>query len=167
MPNDPTTTPWPVRLPVDLLRRWRALATSRGMTAAGLLRQLMVRELDGDTAAVGLPPRSAGAKTGKLSLTLAIEDIERVRTLAGNEGHSLARWVARLIAARVKQQPLYTGQEGEVLSHLRWSLPSNLDGLFGDAPPPPTVELLEQVLAQLQQMHMLASERMRQLQEQA
>ncbi|NIJ70317.1 hypothetical protein [Xanthomonas sp. 60] len=63
MPNDPTKTPWPGRLPVDLLRRWRALVTLRGMTAAGLRLQVMVRELDGAVAAVGLfiEPGSAGA----------------------------------------------------------------------------------------------------------
>lgn len=170
MPNDPTTTPWPVRLPTDLLRRWRALAASRGMTAAGLVRQLMVRELDGDTAAVGLSPRAAGAKTGKLSLTLAAEDIDRVRLMATTEGHSLASWVANLIEARVKQQPFYTAQEAQVLSELRWRLPSRIDLSALDdwikPVPPPTVELLEQVLAQLQQMHVLASERMRQLEEQ-
>lgn len=170
MPTEaPTTIPWPVRLPAELLRRWRALATSRGLTAAGLLRRLMVRELDGETAAVGLSERAAGAKSGRLSITLLPEDIARVREAAAAEGHSLAGWVANLIEARVASQPLYTSQEREVLSSLRWSLPSRLDGILGDAPPPVTAvrleQLLEQVQVQLKQMHVLASERMRQLQE--
>jgi len=167
MPKAPTTIPWPVRLPVELLRRWRALATSRGMTAAGLLRQVMVRELDGDTVAVGLPERAAGAKSGRLSLTLRPEDIARVREVAAAEGHSLAGWIGRLIRARVAQQPLYTSQEWEVLSSLSWSLPSRLDDLMVgvDPKPPPTAELVEQVLVHLRQIHEQANERMRQLQE--
>lgn len=167
MPTEaPTTIPWPVRLPADLLRRWRALATSRGLTAAGLLRQAMVRELDGADATVGLSERAAGAKTGRLSLTLPPDDIARVREVAAAEGHSLAGWISRLIRARLAQQPLYTSEEREVLSSLRWSLPSSLDGLLlGSGPPPPTAELVEQVLVHLRQLHEQANERTRQLRE--
>ena len=169
MPNALTTTPWPVRLPVDLLRRWRALATSRGMTAAGLLRQVMVRELDGADAAVGLSERAAGAKSGRLSLTLQPDDIACVREIAAIEGRSLAGWISRLIRARVAGQPFYTVQEWKALSELYWALPSRIDlGALKDwvkPSSPLTVELLEQVVAQLRQMETLASQRVRQLQE--
>lgn len=115
---DPKTQPWPVRLPPELLRRWRALAGRDGLTAAGLLRRVMVATLDGQHVPVGVPDRAAAATAGRLSVTLHHDELARVREAAQIEGHSLAGWIRRLIRARLvppllDQRPQYTPQETE------------------------------------------------------
>lgn len=116
MPASKTeTTPWPVRLPPTLLQRWRAMASREGMTAAAALRRTMVAVLDGMNAEVGLPARASQARTGRLSITLKLEEVRAVREAAAAEGRSLANWITMLIRARLQQQPLYTRDEHSAL----------------------------------------------------
>lgn len=177
-----TTTPWPVRVPVALLRRWRAMAASEGMTAAAALRRTMVATLDGAQAQVGLPVRASRASTGRLSITLRLGELNAVRAAAKAEGRSLANWVTMLIRARLRQEPLYTTEEhgalidamlclGEVGRKLkRVPAPSGSNEparrqweVAEQARLAQVRHALEQVRAQLAAMHTLASERTRQL----
>lgn len=176
------TTPWPVRLPVTLLRRWRAKAASEGMTAAAALRRTMVAALDGADADVGLPVRASRAKTGRLSITLRLGELNAVRAAAKAEGRSLASWVTMLIRARVQQQPLYTMEEhgtligamlrlGDVsrkLQRVPAPIGSNAQARrqWEAAEKARLAEVhhaLEQARTQLAAMHKLASERTRRL----
>ena len=160
MPTDPMTRPWPVRLPADLLRRWRVLAAHEGLTAAGLLRRVMVKALDGN-APVGLSGRAAGASSGRLSITLSKAEVALVREAAATEGHSLAGWIGDLIRARLEQQPLYTRQERDELTRVHIALALSVNR--ADAPAV-VRDALQRVEAQLDRMHQLASERTRRLQ---
>lgn len=176
------TTPWPVRLPTTLLQRWRAMASREGMTAAAALRRAMVTTLDGAEAEVGLPVRASQAKTGRLSITLKLSELQAVREAAKADGHSLASWITMLIRARLQQQPLYTREEHMALLGVQWNL-----GRIGKALQPASVpngwtaqerrqweaaekarlvevqQELERTRRQLEAMHVLASERTRRL----
>lgn len=115
MPTAAPTSPWPVRLPLPLLERWRARAQQEGMGPGMLLRQLMTQVLDGKDAEVGLPVRAARGETGRLSIALRHDELLAVRAQAKKSGHSLAGWVRMLIRAKLQQQPIYTAEEVSAL----------------------------------------------------
>lgn len=107
---------WKLRLPAQLFARFKALAKVRGMTAPRFLERVMVAVLDGEDAEVGLPDVSDGSRRGRLHVRLTSVEVEAVRAAAKVEGHTLAGWVAGVIRARLKAEPIYTKDEVEALS---------------------------------------------------
>lgn len=107
---------WQVVLPHLLLTRWKAAAKQRGMTGVALLRLVMTRVLDGEDAPVGLPEQSERAESRHLSITLRKQEIEAVKAAAADEGHTTVGWIAGLLRARLKAQPVFTAAELEALS---------------------------------------------------
>lgn len=112
------TEQWGVRLPGELLGRWKALAASRGMTPAKWQVYVMKQVLDGEGSHVGLPLPSAEAKTGRLHIKLRPDELALVRKAAATEGYTLAGWVAALIRARLKQAPYLVRDELDALHAL-------------------------------------------------
>jgi uncharacterized protein (DUF1778 family) len=107
---------WLVRLPMELLSRWRALAKSRGISAVRLLERVMLAVLEGSDAPVGVSDQTEAASTGRLSLRLNREDLAAVKDAAKVEGHSVTGWVGMVVRARLRSDPILTRNEVEALS---------------------------------------------------
>jgi len=75
----------------------------------------MVTVLDGVHAEVSLPAWALQARTGRLSITLKLEEVRVVRAAASAESRSLADWITMLIRSRLQQWPLYARDEHSAL----------------------------------------------------
>lgn len=76
----------------------------------------MVAILDGEDAEVGLPQVTDASSRGRLHVRLTIAEKDAIRAAAKIEGHTMAGWVAGVIRARLRAQPIYTHAELEALS---------------------------------------------------
>ena len=83
--------------------------------ARAALRRVMVTVLDGVHAEVSLPAWALQARTGRLSITLKLEEVRVVRAAASAESRSLADWITMLIRSRLQQWPLYARDEHSAL----------------------------------------------------
>lgn len=103
-------------LPKQLHRRWQLLAKEQSLSAPGLLRLVMTRVLDGAEADVGLSEQTEKAASTHLSITLKPAEVQAAKDAAKKEGYTIAGWVAALLRARLKQQPILTSEELQALS---------------------------------------------------
>lgn len=91
-----------MRLPGDLVKRFRAMAKREGLTMPGLQILVMTKMLDGDDAVVGLSDRSDASSNRGVHLRLRNDEIAAVREAARSHGHSLSGWVAMAVREKLK-----------------------------------------------------------------
>jgi len=108
---------WLVRLPPDVVLRWRATAARNHMSTVQLLHRAMLTVLDGAEAEVGLPEKARRAETGRIEVTLTAAELRLVKAAANHDGYSLSAWVAMLLRGVLAKQPVLTASELTALNH--------------------------------------------------